>query len=374
MTERTLPVHGHVCLRPTIEPLPRDASRDPVADRRARALLSGLATSTFSTLFVTFGGRHVGRDPQLDFQQISTWVLGDRGVTPRADHARVGAGVASHQFADVFWATIFFRWVLPRLPGRQRDAILGATVPWALGTAVAEYWVFLPWIQPWLRMQVPYWTVALAHLGSTAAYPVQPLIQSLRGDEVDEADRRAGTATAWGLGLTLSGMAALWWWSKQRGDVRWPGVRQDGEEASFLYRMTGHHEVGLRLAQLAAERASTHDLRKLGQLIALQHRAELDLMGHWHRSWFDRPVPPLADEDRRAMTGMPTPDAVDQLGALPPTAFDLSFAQVMIPHHAGAVEMSREATRRARDPRVRLLGAAIRHSQVRQVREIRRHT
>jgi uncharacterized protein (DUF305 family) len=59
-----------------------------------------------------------------------------------------------------------------------------------------------------------------------------------------------------------------------------------------------------------------------------------------------------------AVTGGPVSPATTQ-----PTPADIAFMQMMVPHHAQAVEMSELAGRYATDPRVRSLAARIRAAQ-----------
>jgi hypothetical protein len=116
------------------------------------ALITGILTSTFSTLFIVFGSHRIGRDLSLSFMEVGTVLLRYSGVKPEPSWPEVTAGVAVYQGADIFWALLFWgaaaRWTW-RLP----PAGLLAIAPfWAIATSAAEYYAILPWLQPLLIM------------------------------------------------------------------------------------------------------------------------------------------------------------------------------------------------------------------------------
>ena len=72
------------------------------------ALITGLLTSTFSTLFVIFGSHRIGRDLSLSFMEVGTVLLRYSGIKPEPSWPEVTAGVAVHQGADILWALLFW--------------------------------------------------------------------------------------------------------------------------------------------------------------------------------------------------------------------------------------------------------------------------
>lgn len=335
-------------------------------DRWRRVAAIAAASSTYSTLFVLFGARHVGRDPAVDFMEVAMVPLRERGIDRDPGWRSTIAGTASHMAADVLWACVWFGLIQPRLRTDPRRSIPAAAFPWALGTAATEYYVFLPWLQPWLRMQVPFWTAAGVHVSSAVAYP----LWLLGSDDPDR--RRFGRRAAVFLGVGMAALAGLTWSSRRGRDPRWPGVTTGTYDEEFLRAMTGHHEVGLRLSEDCADLAADPTLRALGRLMTAQHRAELDLMADWWRGWFGGDVPPLSDVERAEMPGMPASEDVDELERLRGTEFDRRFAAIMVPHHLGAIRMARRAVAEAVDPRVKLLALGIEHTQTGQAQVIER--
>jgi uncharacterized protein (DUF305 family) len=174
-----------------------------------------------------------------------------------------------------------------------------------------------------------------------------------------------------GLAIALSaGIAALCileLLTRANREPSWPllSTEQRAFDTSFLRRMAAHHEVGVKLSQMAAANGSTSELRMLGRLMAASQAGEGDIIERWWRSWLGGPMPPpRADEH---IPGMPSPATLARLAEARDRPFDAAFIPVMVAHHEGAIQMAEEAWRSAGDLRLRLLADSIRHAQSRQV-------
>lgn len=143
------------------------------------AWITGLISSTFSTLVVVFGSHRIGRGIALSFMEVGTVLLRDRAVTREPEWYEVAAGIVVHQSADIFWAVVFWG-LLAKFTWGLRPWALGAlAIPWAIATVSIEYYLFLPVNQPLLTMQTPFWAAAGVHISSAAAYPAFYWIRNL---------------------------------------------------------------------------------------------------------------------------------------------------------------------------------------------------
>jgi hypothetical protein len=104
--------------------------------------------------------------------EVGTVLLRNQGVKEKPGWREIIAGLMVHQFADLVWATGLFGVALGRLRHYQKRVLLLITLPWAALTAAIEYYLILPWLQPLLREQVPYWTALSVHISSGLAYPL----------------------------------------------------------------------------------------------------------------------------------------------------------------------------------------------------------
>ncbi|MDP9351963.1 MAG: DUF305 domain-containing protein [Chloroflexota bacterium] len=332
------------------------------------AFITGLITSTFSTLVILLGSGRIGTGVRFRFMEIGTVGLRDAAVDFAPRWYAVVAGVIVHQSADIFWAVTFFgllsRWTL-----RIRPMTLLAVAPlWAVLTDAIEYFVVLSWLQPIMNMQSPYWLGLVVHLASASAYPVflwlrRPLLRIDR----DTRFGRRWTGLLAGVLAVLAVVAAL---GESGREIPWPFVGEETRayDASFMRRMAAHHEVGVEMARLAAGRAGSEDLRTLGKLMVAEQEMEIGILRRWWRSWYDGELPVPTHEEHVAMPGMPPPGAIEELSRLTGQEFDRRFKELMIAHHEGAVEMSNGAWGRAGQPHLRLLANQIRLAQGRQTK------
>jgi len=333
------------------------------------ALLTGLVTSSVSTLGTHLVGRRIGRDPSLSWAEVAL-LLGRRRVEDRPTPGRVIPGLLIHQLADTWWAFAFFgllaRWTR-RLEPRRLLPLLPA---WAFATSALEYYVGLPWAQPWLVMQTPYWIAYAVHLSSASAYPTSYLVRSLvAGRPLPHAGAGRMAAGVVGAGLGLLAIPAFL--GRIDREIRWPfGDPERIVERRFMIEMAHHHEVGVDLARIAAQHAARRDLRDLARLMALEQATEIDVLRRWWRSWFGGELPHPTEADAGRIPGMPPPGAIDDLRAMRGAAFDSRFSELMIEHHRGAIEMAATARRSPSDPRLRLLGDQIRHAQEGQIAQM----
>lgn len=186
--------------------------------------------------------------------------------------------------------------------------------------------------------------------------------QPVKGD-------RAGPYWAAAMALGLAAVGTLFVLTRAGAAPPWPGLDRAAQayQASFLRRMTAHHEVGVRLSELAVAKAEAPDLCVLGELMRAGQTSEAEVMRLWWRGWFGGEMPGATPGEHASMPGMPPVGTVGELASLEGCAFDEGFRPVMIAHHKGAIAMAGEALGRAADPRVRLLADAIVHAQGNQV-------
>jgi uncharacterized protein (DUF305 family) len=130
-----------------------------------------------------------------------------------------------------------------------------------------------------------------------------------------------------------------------------------------MRQMRTHHEQGIELASIAAERAADPHLRALARLMVASQTAENRIFEAWWQTWFKEPMVLCSAAERAEMPGLLTAERVIQLRQLQPASFDDLFVQLMIFHHAGAVAMADKAFRGSGDLRLRVMAHAIRHEQ-----------
>src|SRR4030095_10206917 len=127
--------------------------------------------------------------------------------------------------------------------------------------------------------------------------------------------------------------------------------------------MLTHHEQGILLAEIAAEKASDPHLRALSKLMVASQRGEARILSHWWANWFVEPRQVCSAQERALMPGMLDAVEVERLGFTEASSFDVLFLDLMTRHHKGAVAMADAQLRDGSDLRLRIMAHAIRHEQ-----------
>ncbi len=133
------------------------------------------------------------------------------------------------------------------------------------------------------------------------------------------------------LALVVSGCAA-------RPDTV---LRGDPLDVMFLQMMLPHHQQGLEVVALAADRARDDELRMLAAAIESTQASEADTMRGWLTEWGE---PLTAPPDSHAGHGgmrRSDPEEVGRLAALRGAEFDRRLLNFLIAHQDDAVQMAR---------------------------------
>jgi len=132
-------------------------------------------------------------------------------------------------------------------------------------------------------------------------------------------------------------------------------------DAMFAQMMIPHHEQAVEMSTLAETRASSPEIKALAAEIKGAQQPEIDQMTAWLEEW-GMPVMPMGDamaeHGGHGMSGMLTGDQMQQLADASGPEFDRLFAEFMILHHEGAIDMA-EDVGDSKDPRVAALAAEI---------------
>jgi uncharacterized protein (DUF305 family) len=152
-----------------------------------------------------------------------------------------------------------------------------------------------------------------------------------------------------------------------------PKVASDDStvERSFLEAMVPHHESGIEMAEIALDHSDAPEITKLSQAIRETQGDEIEQMRRIHQRLFDAPLEP--DEGAHAALGLSMHEAgmghdeamMRELANAKP--FERAFVDMMVPHHQGAVEMSKVLLERTDDAELKKLGQAIIDAQAREI-------
>jgi uncharacterized protein (DUF305 family) len=141
-------------------------------------------------------------------------------------------------------------------------------------------------------------------------------------------------------------------------------------DLQFLDTMTKHHQGAIDMSRMASGKIRHAELAKLAAAIPVDQQKEIEQMRTWRDQWY--PGAPVSDN--LAMPGMAGSMSMDMnhmqtMQAGP--AYDAMFIDMMIPHHEGAVAMSRDALTKAEHAEVRALAQRIIDAQNAEIERMR---
>jgi uncharacterized protein (DUF305 family) len=328
------------------------------------AILLGLISSSYSTTISQLAAAHVGRDAAVDWMSVAAIPGRDAMLQAEPTWTSIAIGIGFHQWADLSWALIFFGLLGRWTAGLSPSAIAMIAVPWAVLTSALE-WLLLvpvfPFAQPIFTLQQPYWIGLLVHASSAIIYPLFPWLRW----PTEKATRKNNILLRWWafgalLAIAILGGAAL---ARSGGfELPWFGTDVSSDK-DYMRHMRTHHEQGVEIAAIAAQRAQDPHLRALSRLMVASQAGENRILQSWWQSWFNEPMALCSAVERADMPGLLTAEQIDRLKTAETHSFDTLFVQLMTVHHAGAVTMADKQLRGSGDLRLRLMAHSIRHEQ-----------
>ncbi|MGX2992789.1 DUF305 domain-containing protein [Streptomyces sp. JNUCC 64] len=150
-------------------------------------------------------------------------------------------------------------------------------------------------------------------------------------------------------------------------------------DVTFAQMMIPHHEQALAMSALAPGRVEDSEVKTLTEAISKAQDPEIEKMRSWLKAWGK---PASADDagghgghsggGSGEMSGMMTDEQMAGLKAAKGTAFDKKFAELMIEHHEGAVEMAQDELKNGRNATAKALADDVVKAQTSEVEQLRK--
>ncbi|NWF24697.1 DUF305 domain-containing protein [Streptomyces sp. PKU-EA00015] len=112
-------------------------------------------------------------------------------------------------------------------------------------------------------------------------------------------------------------------------------------DIAFAQGMIPHHRQAIEMADLAATRAESAEVKKLADEIKKAQDPEIKTLSGWLTSWGEQVPAEGAGHGGHDMSGMMTAEEMKQLESSSGKAFDTAFLTMMVKHHEGAVAMAK---------------------------------
>lgn len=160
-------------------------------------------------------------------------------------------------------------------------------------------------------------------------------------------------------------------------------------DIAFARGMIVHHRQAIEMAELAATRSGSPQVRDLAARIAAAQGPEVGALNGWLQEWGAQ-APAGGGMDHGGMDhggdmgggdmgggmdhgggmGMMSPEQMQQLSRAEGAAFDEQFLEMMIEHHRGAIGMARTELAEGTDPEARELAQMVTTTQQGEIVEM----
>ena len=118
-----------------------------------------------------------------------------------------------------------------------------------------------------------------------------------------------------------------------------PRKQQAKYEVQFLTGMIDHHHMAVMMAELCLDRAVHEELEQLCEQIRTSQSEEIEMMQEWLADWYGVVHEPRMKRGDQKM--------MDRMAEMTGEEFEIEFMEMMIRHHAKAVQEGMKCTRRA---------------------------
>ncbi len=141
-------------------------------------------------------------------------------------------------------------------------------------------------------------------------------------------------------------------------------------DLQFIDSMTHHHQGAVAMSKLASTKSQNDELKRFAQRIIDDQQREIAQMKDWREKWFsgkaaalNMEMPGMTDSMKMMAAG-----GMRKLEAASGKDFDLLFLEMMIPHHAGAVTMAKEAVQKSEHKEIKTLAGNIIKAQEAEIK------
>lgn len=147
------------------------------------------------------------------------------------------------------------------------------------------------------------------------------------------------------------------------------GAGGNGVDRAFVAEMIPHHQSAIEMATIAKQRGESAFVKQLADDIASSQGEEIATMRR------EDDAIELAGVKRDSLGVADHMKGMDDDPAKLKTAdpFDPAFIKMMIPHHAGAIEMAEVELAKGEDPELKMLAQDIIDAQQREITAMRKH-
>ena len=149
-----------------------------------------------------------------------------------------------------------------------------------------------------------------------------------------------------------------------------PGAAEQPFELQFIDSMMHHHDGAISMAEMAIRKSEHEELKSFALKIIEDQMKENAQMRTWRGRWYaGKPSAVNMELDGMKMGNM-SPEHSKEMDAMQGKEFDTHFLEMMVPHHEGAVKMSRELLQKGEHAELKTLSEQIIKAQEAEIKQM----
>lgn len=151
--------------------------------------------------------------------------------------------------------------------------------------------------------------------------------------------------------------------SASQGSASW-----NKTDVAFVQMMIPDHQMVAKMDALAAQNAASSKLKTLAAQMQDGQAQTADKLQGWLQAWGQTASGQMAG---MTMPGAMTQKDMDMLKSMKGMNFDMMFAQMMIKHHEGSVQMARDEQAKGASQEAKAMAADMVTTQEKQITQLR---
>jgi len=141
-------------------------------------------------------------------------------------------------------------------------------------------------------------------------------------------------------------------------------------DLQFMDTMSKHHLGAIEMARMAQSKVQLPELKAMTKRIPSDQQKEIEQMKVWRDQWYAG-APAAENMNMPGMSASMNMDMSHLQTMKPGRDFDVMFIDMMVPHHEGAVQMSKDALTRAEHQELRKLAQQIIDEQTKEIADMK---
>ena len=140
-------------------------------------------------------------------------------------------------------------------------------------------------------------------------------------------------------------------------------------DVAFVQMMIPDHQMTAEMAEMAEKKADSKDLKTLAAQMRKEQPAAVATLQGWLKAWGKPTSSDMAGMD---MPGAMSDKDMDMLDSMSGMEFDMMFAEMMIKHHEGSMQMARDEQANGASTEVKAMAADMLEQQQAEVQQLRK--